>query len=218
MKKTIAAAVVLLLACSKGSAPRPHASSESPTLATRTLARLAPEFARGLSEAAVERTHHFVVYNGAYISLDYPGGDPPPRIGVCTDVVIRSYRTLDIDLQREVHEDMKQFFDLYPRKWGLKSTDTNIDHRRVLNLEVFFSRKGVLIPVTADSADYLPGDIVSWRLDSGLPHIGVVVDRHSTDGRRPLVVHNIGWGPKLEDFLFSAKIVGHYRYGALEKR
>ncbi|MGX5200950.1 DUF1287 domain-containing protein [Aliikangiella sp. IMCC44632] len=165
-----------------------------------------------LVKAAEERTEHFVIYNGAYRKIDYPGGDVPKRFGVCTDVLIRSYRALGIDLQQLVHQDMKQNFALYPNIWGLKKPDTNIDHRRVPNLEVFFQRHGQALPITQNATDYLPGDIVSWRLANNLPHIGIVGQKRSSDGKRPLIIHNIGWGPKQEDFLFGAKIVGHYRY------
>lgn len=172
------------------------------------------EFAAKLSEAAIDRTSHSVTYDGRYVSIAYPGGDVPSDTGVCTDVVIRSYRTLGIDLQQLVHEDITANFEQYPSKriWGLTRPDTNIDHRRVPNLRTFFSRHGESLPVTQRPQDYLPGDIVSWRLPNNLPHIGVVVDVRSTDRIRPLVVHNIGLGPQMEDMLFSFEITGHYRY------
>ncbi|MBT5230068.1 MAG: DUF1287 domain-containing protein [Methylococcales bacterium] len=173
---------------------------------------VAANFAEKLSTAAIERTTHFVIYNGAYTKIDYPGGDVPAAIGVCTDVVIRSYRALNIDLQKEVHEDMKANFSLYPKIWGLTRTDTNIDHRRVPNLRVFFKRHGASLPVTNKASDYLAGDVVSWVLSNNMTHIGVVVDRKSEDGLRPMVVHNIGLGPQLEDMLFDYTITGHYRY------
>lgn len=144
-------------------------------------------------------------------------GDVPPEVGVCTDVVIRSYRTLGIDLQKEVHEDMQDNFHLYPKTWGLKEPDTNIDHRRVLNLEVFFNRKGVEVAVTNDPADYLPGDIVTSSVHGNRPHIGIVTHLRTPDGKRPLVSHNIGWGPKLDDVLFAYPIMGHFRYAGPAK-
>ena len=181
-----------------GATPRP--SSGSPVLDK-------------LVEAAIERTTFVVRYDPAYMNLDYPGGDVPPEIGVCTDEVVRSYRKLGIDLQKEVHEDMKSNFGLYPRKWGLKRTDTNIDHRRVPNLMVFFTRKGESLPVTNDERDYRPGDIVTWELNGGLPHIGIMVNVATADSPdRFMLVHNIGAGPQMEDALFSWKITGHYRY------
>lgn len=169
-------------------------------------------FSRKLSDAALGRTEFNVRYDGRYIKIGYPGGDVPSGTGVCTDVIIRSYRVIGIDLQKDVHTDLKENFNRYPDVWGLKRPDTNIDHRRVLNLRVFFSRKGVELPLTLNSNDYLPGDIVSWKLLSGLPHIGIVVDKRSEDGKRYLIVHNISAGPELEDVLFSYKITGHYRY------
>ncbi len=144
--------------------------------------------------------------------IGYPGGDVPPEIGVCTDVVIRAYRALGIDLQRRVHEDMRGAFDRYPQRWGLHRPDPNIDHRRVPNLRVFFRRHGMEFPVTDVASNYVAGDLVTWIVGDSLPHIGIVVDRRSPDGKRPLVVHNIGAGPKLEDVLFAYPITGHYRY------
>lgn len=169
-------------------------------------------FAARLSDAAIDQTKHEVRYDPAYVRIPYPGGDVPPDTGVCTDVVIRAYRTLGIDLQKEVHEDMRRAFDAYPKIWGLSRPDTNIDHRRVPNLARFFERRGTKLAVSTDPSRYAGGDIVTWDLGRGVPHIGIVVDRRSADGRRPLIVHNIGAGPKLEDVLFSWKITGHYRY------
>ena len=153
-------------------------------------------------------------YDPAYVRIPYPGGDVPEDTGVCTDEVIRSYRAVGIDLQKEVHEDMEKNFSFYPRqrRWLARRPDTNIDHRRVPNLMVFFSRKGEALAVTEDPADYLPGDIVTWDLGGDVPHIGIVVDEKSAEGGRHLIVHNIGGGPKREDVLFAWKITGHYRY------
>jgi uncharacterized protein YijF (DUF1287 family) len=166
----------------------------------------------GLVEAALERTSHQVTYDGSYRRIDYPLGDVPGHIGVCTDVVIRAYRVIGIDLQQLVHEDMIANFADYPKTWGLSRPDPNIDHRRVPNLQAFFQRKGVVLSKSQDPDDYRAGDLVTWMLPGNLPHIGVVADRRSTDGQRPLVVHNIGIGPKLEDALFAFPITGHYRY------
>src|SRR5947209_2507977 len=128
-----------------------------------------------LVEAAIERTSHEVRYDQTYFTIAYPGGDVPSDVGVCTDEVIRSYRAVGVDLQREVHEDMLRAFDSYPHKWGLKKTDANIDHRRVPNLMAFFERQGALLTVTADARDYKPGDVVTWDL-RGQTHIGIVVN------------------------------------------
>lgn len=170
--------------------------------------------AAALTAAAEERTRHPVRYDGGYHVIAYPNGDVAADTGVCTDVVIRSYRRLGIDLQVLVHEDMRRDFAAYPsaRIWGLKRPDPNIDHRRVPNLQTFFRRHGTELPVTAAAADYQPGDLVTWTLPGHLPHIGIVSARRSADGQRPLIVHNIGAGPVLEDMLFHYRISGHYRY------
>ena len=175
---------------------------------------MADRFADRLVQAAIERTKNRISYNGAYFSIPYPGGDIPAHLGVCTDVIIRAYRKTGFDLQKAVHEDMQANFSVYPSKrlWGLNKPDANIDHRRVPNLQVFFTRNGLELPVSTDPADYRPGDLVTWMLPGNLPHIGIVTDKRSADGQRPLIVHNIGRGPKLEDMLFHYPITGHYRY------
>ena len=171
----------------------------------------ATAFGDALAEAAMDRLTHRVRYDGSYRRMAYPGGDVPDEVGVCTDLVVRSYRALGIDLQQLVHEDMTVAFSAYPDRWGLSAPDPNIDHRRVPNLEVFFSRHGELLPVTDDPETYRPGDLVTWNLGP-LPHIGIVSPIRTRDGRRPLVVHNIGRGPELEDMLFDYPIVGHFRF------
>jgi len=165
-----------------------------------------------LSSSALELTKQKVTYDPSYFSIDYPNGDIPSDKGVCTDVVIRAYRKIGIDLQKEVHEDMKANFNAYPKIWGLKSTDKNIDHRRVPNLMTFFKRKGAEKPITKKATDYKPGDVVCWNLGGAITHIGIVVEKKSRDGKRNLIVHNIGSGQVLEDCLFNYKIIGHYRY------
>lgn len=170
------------------------------------------ELQEKLSNCAIELTKQQVTYDPSYFSIDYPNGDVPSDKGVCTDVVIRAYRKLGIDLQKEVHEDMKMNFALYPKIWGLKTTDKNIDHRRVPNLMVFFKRKGEEKSISENSKDYLPGDIVCWNLGGGVTHIGLVVNIKSIDGNRYQIVHNIGSGQVLQDCLFDYKIIGHYRY------
>lgn len=169
-------------------------------------------FQTKLSNAAINLTKDKVIYDPTYFVLKYPNGDVPAGKGVCTDVVIRAYRKLGIDLQKEVHEDMAKNFSKYPKKWGLKKTDTNIDHRRVPNLMVFFSRFGKVKPITNDGKDYVPGDIVTWDLPKNLTHIGIVVNKKSADGKRYLISHNIGAGQVLEDCLLSWTITGHYQY------
>jgi uncharacterized protein YijF (DUF1287 family) len=192
------------------------------TIAVLTLPLLAQsthsshqEFSNKLVAAAMDRPHHSVRYDPAYVRIPYPGGDVPENTGVCTDEIIGIYRAVGVDLQREVHEDMAQNMSAYPQKWRWlrASPDSNIDHRRVPNLMVFFARKGESLPTTDRTGDYLPGDMVTWDLGGGVLHIGMVVGAESPlmPGRH-LIVHNIGQGPKQEDVLFVWKIVGHYRY------
>ena len=171
-------------------------------------------FTARLVAAAIERTHHSVRYVSAYVRIPYPGGDVPADTGVCTDEIIRAYRAVGVDLQKEIHEDMLQNFSAYPnkRRWLLGHPDANIDHRRVPNLTVFFQRKGESLPITTKAADYAPGDLVTWDLGRGVPHIGIVVDKKSGWSGRYIIVHNIGEGPKMEDVLFDWRISGHFRY------
>ena len=179
-----------------------------------SLSSYAGEFSQDLVAAALERTKHKVSYNPAYVKLRYPGGDVPANTGVCTDVVIRTYRQLGVDLQVLVHEDMKRAFKTYPSKriWGLSRTDKNIDHRRVPNLRTFFTRHGKKLPVSKNPKDYKAGDLVTWVVPKNLPHIGIVTDKKALFSNNPLIVHNIGRGPKLEDMLFDYPISGYYRY------
>lgn len=172
----------------------------------------ASNFDEKLSNAAISIIDEDVVYTPAYVKIKYPNGDVPAKTGVCTDVVIRAYRKLGIDLQQEVHQDMKANFSKYPKIWNLKSTDTNIDHRRVPNLEVFFKRKGNTLKVSNNAEDYKTGEIVTWLIQNKLPHIGIVTHLKSKDGKRPLIVHNVGGGQVLEDCLFNYNIVGHFKY------
>lgn len=169
-------------------------------------------YRKTLSDHAIELTNEEVIYDSSYFSIDYPNGDVPKGKGVCTDVIIRAYRKMEIDLQKLVHEDMKANFRDYPQIWGLKTTDRNIDHRRVPNLMRFFKRMNAELPITNNPDDYKPGDVVAWRLSNGMTHIGIVIDQKSNDGKRPLIVHNIGAGQVIEDCLFDYKIIGHYNY------
>ena len=191
-----------LAACLLLTLPAPAAADAADTAAGR------------LNAAALARTEVRVTYDPAYVRLAYPGGDVAPDRGVCADVIVRVFRAaLGVDLQKLVHEDMTAAFGAYPPLWGLARPDRNIDHRRVPNLETFFRRQGAALAVTDDPADYRPGDVVAWNLRKAsgfLPHIGIVTDRVGASGR-PLVVHNIGAGPKLEDVLFAWPITGHYR-------
>lgn len=169
-------------------------------------------FYEQLSDAAVSLTKNRVAYDPSYFSIPYPNGNVPADKGVCTDVVIRTYRKMGIDLQREVHEDMRKNFKLYPKNWRLQSTDSNIDHRRVPNLQVFFTRFGKSLGVSDQAADYKTGDLVTWMIAGKLPHIGIVTHLKTSDGKRNLIVHNVGNGQVLQDCLFTYPISGHYRY------
>ena len=171
------------------------------------------DFHDRLSEAAITLTKNTVQYDPKYVSIKYPNGDVAANKGVCTDVVIRTYRKLGIDLQQLVHEDMKKNFNVYPKIWGLKKPDSNIDHRRVPNLQVFFKRYGKSFVVSETASHYKTGDLVTWMIGGKLPHIGIVTDRKSKDGKRNLIVHNVGRGQVIEDCLFTWKITGHFRYG-----
>lgn len=169
----------------------------------------APE---AIVSAARARTFVNVIYSPAYVKLDYPGGDVADNEGVCTDVVIRTFRkAFSFDFQKAVHEDMRANFSAYPTIWRAKGPDKNIDHRRVPNLEAFLKRKGAAVPITKNPEDYQPGDIVSWRLGGRLPHIGVISDKKSQWGT-PLVIHNVGAGPVEDDLLFNTDIHGHFRF------
>jgi uncharacterized protein YijF (DUF1287 family) len=155
-----------------------------------------------------------VGYDNKWTKVSYPGGDVDEKTGTCADVVIRSFRALGVDLQEKIHEDMVANFDAYPRKWGLRTTDRSIDHRRVPNLMTYFHRRGKDAAISSKSADYKPGDIVAWDLGGGVTHIGIVSDKKAILSERWLVIHNIGGGVKEEDMLFHFKIIGHYRYFA----
>lgn len=167
-----------------------------------------------LVTAARSQIGKTTTYDAAYVSLKYPGGDLPIEKGVCTDVIIRALRTaLSADLQKLVHEDMAANFSAYPRIWGLKKPDKSIDHRRVPNLQKFFDRRGLTLPITQNAADYQPGDLVTCTVPPRLPHIMIVSDKKTADGR-PLIIHNIGRGAQEEDGLFTYPLTGHYRWKA----
>jgi uncharacterized protein YijF (DUF1287 family) len=204
--RTLARWLALLCAC--------IAAILSAARTSSTAGNSPQDFLDKLVAAAIERTHHSVKYVSTYVHLDYPGGDVPADTGVCSDEIIRAYRAVGVDLQKEVHEDMvKNWLDYPPKaKWHQVHPDPSIDHRRVPNLMVFFSRKGESLPISSRAEDYSPGDIVTWDLGGDVPHIGMVVNVKSAESGRLLIVHNIGQGPKMEDVLFSWKITGHYRY------
>ena len=170
------------------------------------------DWSKALIAAARAQIGVTTIYDGAYQGLSYPGGDVPRERGVCTDVVIRALRDAhDIDLQQLVHDDMRSAFSSYPANWGLKRPDRNIDHRRVPNLRRYFKRLGLALPPPDAQSRFLPGDIVTWTLGPNLPHIGVVSDQLAPGTSRPLIVHNVGAGTRLEDFLLRYPMTGHYR-------
>ncbi len=173
--------------------------------------RVARPYSIALVAAARRQIGVTVHYDPAYVRLPYPGGDVPESRGVCTDVVVRALRTQRLDLQQRVHEDMRKHFAKYPQKWGLRGPDSNIDHRRVPNLQTWFERAGWSLPVASRAADYRAGDLVTWMLPGNLPHIGIVSDRKTTLSGTRLIIHNIGRGTREEDILFDHKITGHYR-------
>ena len=203
---------VSLFSCQKKEQPPKIAQIKTKEIVTPSINQKPNTFAEKLSNAAISIIDSEIVYTPSYVAIKYPNGDVPAKTGVCTDVVIRTYRKLNIDLQKEVHEDMKTNFSLYPKTWGLKSTDKNIDHRRVPNLETFFTRKGEKLTVSQNPNDYKTGDLVTWMIGDKLPHIGIITHLKSTDGKRPMIVHNVGYGQVLQDCLFSYTIVGHFRY------
>jgi uncharacterized protein YijF (DUF1287 family) len=188
---------IVLSACALGSA--------APTQPVAPASR--QDFTRRLVAASIERTHHSVRYVSAYVRISYPGGDVPSDTGVCSDEIIRSYRTVGIDLQKEVHEDMQQNFAVYPnrRRWLLGHPDANIDHRRVSNLMDFFQRKGAALSITNRAEDYAPGDLVTWDLGRGVPHIGIVVDQKDRWTGRYMIVHHIGEGRRWRTFSSTGK-------------
>ena len=217
MKRYVCLGILLCAGCREADAEGPIELAVVPEPAPAKVEEKAPgpDPAMALIDAAIERTDHKVDYLADYVSIPYPNGDVPESTGVCTDVVVRSFREIGIDLQALVHLDMTASFDKYPKAWGLSKPDANIDHRRVPNLRVFFSRHGKSKKRSKNPADYQPGDIVTWdvgRNGKYVDHIGIVVNVLTEDQQRLQVVHNIGPGPKMEDVLFRWPITGHYRY------
>ena len=206
--------VLLLLAACQRPAPqssqRQAATTSTPI--TQPLPPTASPQLKQLIDGAVEQVSVTTGYDPSYVSIDYPGGDVAIQTGVCSDVVVRAFRKTGIDLQQAVHEDMVRAWTAYPKKWGAARPDTNIDHRRVLNLTTYFERQGKSVGISTKKEDYLAGDIVSWDLGNGIDHIGIVSNKFLETGGLPLVVHNIGAGTRIEDVLFAWRITGHYRY------
>ena len=171
-----------------------------------------------IAAAALLQTYVNVSYDTSYYQIPYPNGDLVPSKGKAEDVVIRAFRRMELDLQQLVHEDMSGNFRLYPQLWGASTTDTNIDHRRVANLQRFFERNGETLTTSHDAAEYLPGDVVVWSLANGEPHIGIVVPSPEYQAGEAWIVHHDGSAVKWENVLFDHKIQGHFRFpGAAEK-
>ncbi|MDQ2089566.1 DUF1287 domain-containing protein [Marimonas arenosa] len=223
MQKTFAILMVLLaLTLAAIGFARPHNLSIAqakltdavplPATTTSPMSLFSSDWARALIAAAETQIGVTTIYDGSYQSLAYPGGDVPRTRGVCTDVIIRALRDAHgIDLQKTVHEDMTRAFSAYPANWGLTRPDRNIDHRRVPNLRRFFARHGAELPSPTPETEFHPGDLVTWTLGPGLPHIGIVSDRLVPGTDRPLILHNVGAGARLEDFLHAYPMTGHYR-------
>lgn len=186
------------------------------TPSTSPIAKPLPEGAstqlKQFIDGAVEQSKITTGYDPSYVKLAYPNGDVASETGVCADVIVRAFRKVGIDLQKEVHEDMKRAWAEYPRRWGARGTDTNIDHRRVLNLMTYLERQRKSLPVSSDRADYKPGDLIAWELSDGVEHIGILTNLSSEPDKHYLIVHNVGAGTRVEDVLLAWKIIGHYRY------
>ncbi len=178
----------------------------------RTSAPINSPVLKRVVDDAIEQTTYTHAYDPSYVKLAYPGGDVPRERGACSDVLIRAFRRGGVDLQKEIHEDMTRSFAAYPQKWGLTRPDANIDHRRVLNLMTYFARQGKSLPLSRNAQDYLPGDVVAWDLGGGTTHIGLVTNIKFENTESFQVAHNIGAGVRVEDVLFSWRIIGHYRY------
>lgn len=223
MKRNLTAEILLTLALLPGiagslacqqqiaRAVKPLRPPEQQT-ETRTLPANSSPSLKPVIDGAVEQVGKTTGYDPSYQKIEYPNGDVPIETGVCSDVIVRAFRKGGIDLQKDVHEDMKDNFSSYSTRWGLKGTDANIDHRRVPNLQTFFTRKGKSLSTGGSSETFLPGDIVTWDLGGGVDHVGLVVNVWSKPSQRYLIVHNIGAGTLMEDVLFAWKITGHYRY------
>jgi uncharacterized protein len=201
------------VACKRQTTPSSQTAELIPERTVyKTLPANVSPLVKKFIDAAVAQAGVTTGYDPSYVRLDYPGGDVPKETGVCSDVIVRAFRGVGIDLQKEIHEDMSRAWSAYPKKWGLSRPDSNIDHRRVPNLMTYFARKQKTASISINADDYLPGDLVTWDLGGGVDHIGIVTDMLSSDGSRCLIAHNIGAGTRVQDVLFNWKITGHYRY------
>jgi uncharacterized protein YijF (DUF1287 family) len=210
----LAPALLIAAACQKqiANTPKPLKPPEQQTETVSLPAKSPPQLKLTI-DGAVEQIGKTTNYDPSYQKIEYPNGDVPIETGVCSDVIVRAFRHAGIDLQKDLHEDMRDNFAAYPTRWGLKGTDANIDHRRVPNLQTFFTRKGKSLSTDGGAETFLPGDIVTWDLQlGGTEHVGMVVNVWYKPTQRYLIVHNIGAGTRMEDVLFAWKITGHYRY------
>ena len=206
-------ASLLIVSCQQQIArTRPPLKPPEQQTEVHPLAPNSSPILKAIIDGAVDQVGKTTGYDPSYQKLDYPNGDVPIETGVCSDVIVRAFRKGGIDLQKEVHEDMKSNFSAYPTRWGMKGPDANIDHRRVPNLETYFTRKGKSLSTTGGSDSFLPGDVITWDLGTGQDHVGMVANVWYKPSQRYLIVHNIGAGTRMEDVLFAWKITGHYRY------
>lgn len=205
------ALLALIVACQEQHAAKPLKPPVQQTETRALPANSSPQM-KLVIDGATDQIGKTTSYDASYQKLEYPNGDVPIETGVCSDVIVRAFRQTGIDLQKDVHEDMKGNFSAYPTRWGLKGTDANIDHRRVPNLQTYLTRKAKSLGTTGGSETFLPGDIVTWDLGGGVDHVGMVVNVWYKPSQRYLIVHNIGAGTRMEDVLFAWKITGHYRY------
>ena len=216
LKSSLIIVILLFVGCQANVATKAQQTDNgflSTTSPKPKLSEIQNPSIKKMLESAVEQTTLTKSYDPSYTVLKYPMGDVPIEKGVCTDVIVRAMRNANLDLQKEVHEDMAANFKVYPKKWGLKKADSNIDHRRVPNLQTYFTRKGKSLAITDKGVDYKPGDFVTWDLDGkGLAHIGIVSNVYNETTKRYSIIHNIGGGAELEDRIFEWKITGHYRY------
>ncbi len=209
----LASLVLAPLSCRPAQTSQKNKAETSvPSTVVKPLPPTAPAEVKLLVEAAVAQEGVTKSYDPSYVTLDYPNGDVAIETGVCSDVIVRAFRKVGIDLQKEVHEDMRNARSIYPTRWGATAIDSSIDHRRVLNLMTYFDRQGKSLTISREAKDYLPGDIVAWDLGGGIDHIGIITNRWDLKEQRYLIVHNIGAGTKVEDRLFDWQITGHYRY------
>ena len=204
-------ALISTAACQEQHAAKPLKPPQQQT-ETRALPANSSPNLKLVIDAAIDQVGKTTGYDASYQKLEYPNGDVPIETGVCSDVIVRAFRKSGIDLQKDLHEDMKENFSAYPTRWRLSGPAANIDHRRVPNLETYFTRKGKSLSTTGGAETFLPGDMVTWDLGTGQDHVGLVVNVWYKPSQRYLIVHNIGAGTRMEDVLFAWKITGHYRY------